>query len=362
MAWPATANVSNIDFFVHFSDIARTQRNTVGRLVESNTRRYGFLLVEGYALMSAASAVEPLRAANLLSGRPLYDLRFVSTGGGWMRSSVSGAFDTEPLGQAGTGFDILFVVAGGDPLAFRDDRLFAWLRRLARSGVALGGISGGAAILAAAGVMTARRFTLHWQHIDALRAMHPDALVERRLFVIDRDRFTCAGGMAPLDMAHALIAKEHGAALARAVSDWFIHTGIRQAEAPQQLDAVQKYGLHHPALVATVELMASHIADPLKLEDLAALSGIGARQLERLAHAELGRSVMQFYRTLRLDKADELLRQSSLPLDEVALATGFAGRSHFSRAFQARFGDSPARRRKRHRPDGAEEEPGPKAS
>ncbi|WP_238719679.1 GlxA family transcriptional regulator [Nitratireductor alexandrii] len=327
---------------------------------DGNTRRYGFLLVDGYALMSAASAVEPLRAANLLSERPLYDMRFVSAAGGWTRSSaLSGAFETEPVADCGTDFDILFVVAGGDPLAFRDDRLFAWLRRLARSGVPLGGISGGAAILAAAGVMTARRFTLHWQHIDALRAMHPEALVERRLFVIDRDRFTCAGGMAPLDMAHALIAKEHGVALARAVSDWFIHTGIRQAEAPQQLDAVQKYGLHHPALIATVELMASHIADPLKLEDLAALSGIGARQLERLAHAELGRSVMQFYRTLRLDKADELLRQSNLPLDEVALATGFVGRSHFSRAFQARFGVSPARRRKRQRLDCAKEEAQP---
>ncbi|TIO73865.1 MAG: AraC family transcriptional regulator, partial [Mesorhizobium sp.] len=155
-------------------------------------RRYGFLLIEGYALMSAASAVEPLRAANLLSGRIVYDLNFMSAKGGWMRSSVSGAFETEPVSQAGTDFDILFVVAGGNPLTYRDDRILAWLRRLARSGVPLGGISGGAAILAAAGVMSSRRFTIHWQHIDAMREMYPDALIERRLFVIDRDRFTCA--------------------------------------------------------------------------------------------------------------------------------------------------------------------------
>lgn len=311
--------------------------------------RYGFLLIEDYALMSTAAAVEPLRAANLLSERQLYELRFVSASGGWMRSSVLGAFDTEPVSEAGSDFDILFVVAGGNPLAYRDNSVLGWLRHLARSGIPLGGISGGAAILAAANVMLSRRFTIHWQHIDAMREMYPEALIERRLFVIDRDRVTCAGGMAPLDMAHALIASEHGVTLARAVSDWFIHTGIRQAEAPQQLDPARKYDLHHPALIAMVELMTSHIADPLKLEDLAQLSGVGARQLERLAKRQLGQSVMQFYRMLRLETADQILRQSSLPLVEVALATGFSNRSHFSRAFQDHFGAGPAIRRSQRR-------------
>lgn len=312
-------------------------------------QRYGFLLIEGYALMSAASAVEPLRAANLLSERRLYDLSFVSDQGGWMRSSVSGAFETEAVSEAGNDFDILFVVAGGNPLSYRDDRILGWLRRLARSGVPLGGISGGAAVLAAAGVMSSRRFTIHWQHIDAMREIYPEALIERRLFVIDRDRFTCAGGMAPLDMAHALIASDHGVDLARAVSDWFIHTGIRRAEAPQQLDPARMYDLHHPALVAMVDLMTNHIADPLKLEDLAHLSGVGARQLARLTKDHLGQSLMQFYRSLRLQKAAEILQQSNLPLVEVALATGFSDRSHFSRVFQAHFGVGPANQRKQRR-------------
>ncbi|TIT58800.1 MAG: helix-turn-helix domain-containing protein, partial [Mesorhizobium sp.] len=98
----------------------------------------------------------------------------------------------------------------------------------------------------------------------------------------------------------------------------------------QQLDPIRRYDLRHPALVAMVELMTSHIADPLKLGDLVHLSGIGMRQLERLATEQLGQSVMQFYRSLRLEKADEILQQSNLPLVEVALATGFSNRSHFS--------------------------------
>lgn len=309
------------------------------------TARYGFLLLQDYALMSTASAIEPLRAANLLSGQSLYELQFLSLEGGWMRSSGAGAFETQPIASAGEAFDIVFVVAGGDPLSQRNERVLGFIRRLARRGVPLGGISGGAAILAAAGVMASRRFTIHWQHIDATRETYPDALIERRLFVIDRDRFTCAGGMAPLDMMHALIAADHGLALARSVSDWFIHTGIREAGAPQQIDPEHKYDLRHPALVAMVDLMTSHLADPLRLEDLGQLCGIGPRQLERLAQAQLGQSVMQFYRHLRLDKANELLSQSSLPLSEVALATGFTSRSHFSRAFRSEFGVSPSERR-----------------
>lgn len=310
--------------------------------------RYGFLLLPDYALMSTASAVEPLRAANLLGGSRLYEMRFLSLAGGWMRSSVDGGFETASILEAGEDFDILFVVAGGDPLAREHPpAVLAFLRRLARRGVALGGISGGAAILAAAGVMTARRYTVHWQHLDAMRETYPGAWIERRLFVIDRDRFTCAGGMAPLDMMHALIAAQHGKALARLVSDWFIHTGIRAAEAPQQLDPARKYDLHHPALIAMVELMESHLADPLNLEDLGHLCGITPRQMERLSRAQLGESVMAFYRRMRLEKAEELLTQSALPLAQIAQSTGFASRSHFSRAFRAQFGTTPAARRGR---------------
>lgn len=317
----------------------------MSRIADGRSLRYGFLLMPDYALMSAASATEPLRAANLLSARPLYDLQFLSVEGGWMRSSVEGAFLTRSIGEAGEDFDILFVVAGGDPMSQRDGRALAFLRRLSRRGVSLGGISGGAAILAAAGLLRSRRFTIHWQHIDAMRETYPGALIERRLFVIDRDRFTCAGGMAPLDMMHALIAAQHGSELARSVSDWFIHTGIREAGDPQQLDPARKYDLSHPALVAMVELMSSHLADPLTLEDLGQLCGIVPRQLERLSQAQLGISVMRFYRQLRLDKANELLTQSGLPLPEIVLATGFASRSHFTRAFRDRFGVTPSARR-----------------
>ena len=125
-------------------------------MIGRNEKAIGLVLVGGYALMPATSAIEPLRAANLLSGRSLYRTRLFSQEGGWIASSCGGAFETEPLSSATGDLDILFVVAGGDPLAQPGSALLSHLRALSVRGVPLGGISGGAVFLAKAGVMQNR--------------------------------------------------------------------------------------------------------------------------------------------------------------------------------------------------------------
>lgn len=310
----------------------------------------GFLLLPGYAMMSLASAIEPLRAANQLGRDQRYRLRFLGAEGGFVASSVGGGFDCTALRDAAPDLDLLFVVAGGDPMLHDGPALVHGLRRLDRRGVSLGGISGGAAVLARHGLMGGRRFTVHWTHIEELQELDPALLIERALYVIDRDRYSCAGGVAAFDMMHALIASQHGAAFAHEVSDWFIHTRMRTATEPQQLDPARRYDLHHPRLEAAVRLMATHIADPLSLAQLAALSGCSARQLQRRFADRFGTTVSDFYRNLRLEKADELLRHSALPLSEIAQLTGFATAQHFSRCFHAHFGAPPARRRRQGPP------------
>lgn len=309
----------------------------------------GFILTPGYALMSASTAVEPLRAANHLAGKPLYRFSFHSVAGGFAASTCGGGFDTMPLSasvrRGGEKLDLAFVVAGGNPMLYEDAALVAGLRGLEAMRIPLGGISGGAAILAKAGLMAGRRFTVHWEHIDPLAEYGPDLLIERALYVIDRDRYTCAGGVAALDMMCALIARAHGSAFARSVSDWFIHPRLRTADEPQQEPAAQRFDLHHPMLAAAVELMASHLADPLSPEQLAALSGGSARQLQRLFSSRFGLSMMAFYRDLRLAKADALLKQSALSVLDIALVTGFSSAAHFTRCFTAKYGMPPSRRR-----------------
>ncbi|TPE51718.1 GlxA family transcriptional regulator [Amaricoccus solimangrovi] len=308
-------------------------------------RRIGFILTPDYALMSLATAVEPLRAANHLAERALYETLFFSARGGFAPSTCGGGFESRPLAEAGAGLDLVFLVAGGNPMLFEDPAVIRRLRWLRARGIPLGGISGGSAILARAGLMAGRRFTVHWRHIDVLADFSAELMIERALYVIDRDRYSCAGGVAALDMMCALIAQEHGAPFARAVSDWFIHPRVRTANEPQRAGPGERFDLRHPVLEAAVGLMTSHLADPLSPAQLATLTGVSQRQLQRLFGAHLGQSITAFYRDLRLDKADELLMQSALPVIEIAASTGFASAAHFSRCYARRFGLPPRARR-----------------
>jgi len=306
------------------------------------TRRIGILLIEGFAMMSYASLVEPMRAANLLGRRTLYDPIHIGLTSAPVASS--GAASVTPQARVGDALklDYLFVVAGGDPTGFSHPPTFAWLSRMARAGVRLGGVSGGPIILALAGLMAGRRMTVHWEHAAALAEISPHLLLDRTLYVIDRDRVTCAGGTAPMDLMHALITRHHGAPFARLVSDWFMHTEIRPSVGPQRSGLVERVGSTNAAILDAVRAMEAKVADPLTLDDLARVAGLSPRQLNRLFREKLGRSTMRYYRDLRLDKAQSLLRNSPLSLTEVALATGFASSSHFSRVYAESFGQPPS--------------------
>lgn len=309
--------------------------------------RIGLLLIDGFALMSYASVVEPLRAANLLAPSVLYNVINLPASGDIAQSSSG--IRIERSGNIGSDvdFDLLLVIAGGDPTTFRNEKVLNWLKQLAGRGVRLGGVSGGPVILAAAGLLFGRRITVHFEHAEALAELDPDLMIERSLYVVDRDRVTCAGGTAPLDLMHALMAEHHGAAFARRVSDWFMHTEIRPSGGPQRAGLVERFGTTNQAIIDAIEIMENRLADLLSLDDIARFVGVSKRQLNRLFRDKLEKTTMAFYRDLRLEKARSLLVSSSLSMTQIALATGFSSSAHFSKAHAERFGVSPSTVRRR---------------
>jgi len=302
----------------------------------------GLLLVPGFALMSYACVVEPLRAANLIAGRELYRWVHISAHESVVTASCGATVPcTARVGDVEK-LDLLLVCAGGDPAAFNDRATFAWLRRLAVRGTRIGGVSGGPFILAKARVMDGVQMTIHWQHAPAVMEAHPEILLTRSLFIIDRNRLTCAGGTAPLDMMHTLIAERHGAELARKVSDWFLHTEIRPAKGAQRASVVERYGVHDPHLVAALELMERHPGEPLRRSETARRIGLSTRQLDRLFSAKLKRSYQNHYRRVRVERARELLRHSVASVTDIAVACGFSSASHFTRAYRESYGVVPS--------------------
>jgi transcriptional regulator GlxA family with amidase domain len=224
----------------------------------------GFLLVPGFALMSYASAVEPLRAANQLAGKKLYSWWHTAPGDKpAIASNGAAVLPDFRFGSDVGSLDLMLVCAGGNPATFRDRRTFAWLRRLAGRGVTIGGISGGPFILAKAGLLAGRRCTVHWEHMPALQEAFPGIMLTRSLFELDGDRITCSGGVAALDMMVALITRDHGYELGAAVSDWLLHTDVRQGARPQRMDLRFRLGVADEKLLKVLKAMESHIETPL---------------------------------------------------------------------------------------------------
>ena len=315
---------------------------------QNSPQTIGFLLVPGFALMSYAAAIEPLRAANLLSGKELYRWWHAAPGGEPVMASNGVAIITDCGTDKHRTADMMFVCAGGNPATFDDRSVFGWLRRLARKGVAIGGISGGPYIVAKAGLLDQRRATLHWEHLPAFREAFPDIEVVPSLFEIDGNRITCSGGISALDMMVALIERDHGRQLAASVGDWFLHTHIREGMGPQRMDLRYRFGVADETLIGVLRSMEMSLETPHPRATLAREAGISLRQLERLFEHHLGRGIHRHYRFLRLERARQLLRETTLPVLDVALATGFASSSQFARAYRRAFGEAPSATRSTH--------------
>src|SRR4249920_2147565 len=310
--------------------------------VQASAQSVGFLLVPGFALMSYAAAIEPLRAANLLSGQELYRWWHAAPRGKPVMASNGVAIITDCGTDKDRTADMVFVCAGGNPATFDDKSVFAWLRRLARRGVAIGGISGGPYLLAKAGLLDERRATLHWEHLPAFREAFPDVAVVPSLFEIDGNRITCSGGISALDMMVALIERDHGRQLAAAVGDWFLHTHIREGMGPQRMDLRLRLGIADEKLLRVLRRMEESVEAPQPRAELALLAGVSVRQLERLFRRHLGHGIHRQYSSMRLERARQLLRETTLPVLDVAIATGFSSSSQLARACKRTFGETPS--------------------
>ncbi|WP_298851960.1 GlxA family transcriptional regulator [uncultured Sphingomonas sp.] len=310
-------------------------------------RTLGLLLVNQFALMAYASVVEAYRAANALSGRTLYRWSHVSVDGGPCQAS-NGATILPDL-AVGDPFacDALFVFAGGDPTLFDDADTFGWLRQMAARGAVMIGVSGGAYVLARAGLLENRRATVHWEYREAFVEAFPSTICEPGLFVFDGRRVTCAGGMAGMDLAIELIERDHGHALAVAVSDWFIRPEARLADRPQRQSLSERYGVSNQRVLRALAEMEGRIEEPVSRQRLAAVAGVGIRQLERLFRAETGNGLRETYLRVRLAHAERLLRNTGLNMTAIAFACGFANTSHFSRSYRQHFGRPPSHERVR---------------
>jgi transcriptional regulator GlxA family with amidase domain len=309
------------------------------------TLRWGILVLPQFPLLAYSAIVDSLRVANAVTGADLYRWATISAAGAFVEASCGTRFRADHLADDAPSVDRILVVSGVQAQEFSSPAALAWIRREMRRGASLGAVSDGAFLLARAGLLEGYRCTVHWVVQSSFREAFPEIDLSRELFVIDRDRFTAAGGVGTLDMMLRIYEMDHGAEIASAVSEWFVHSRIREAGDRELLSIRLRTGVRDERVLKAVAAMEHAIEEPLDARTLASGVGVSIDTLERAFKRELGQSAMQYYRMLRLRRARDLVEGSALRIGEIALACGFSDSSGFARAYRAHFGVSPREHR-----------------
>jgi transcriptional regulator GlxA family with amidase domain len=305
----------------------------------------GFLLLKNYTLVSLATAVEPLRMANLLAATRFYSWMMITQDGNPVAASdgiliiPDWAIDSAPK------MDLLIVVGGEDVANSFTPEQLRWLRKLDKEGVRLGGVCTGAYVLAEAKLLDGCECSVHWDCMPALLERHPRVICNNHLFTVDQQRFTCSGGIAPLDMMLHIIRSDHGSSLAKEISEMFILDRIRDQTDNQKVPHKYVGGITPAKLIEATTLMEANIEEPIPLKELAGLLDTSRRQMERLFKKHLDCSPSRYYLRMRLYRARQLLKQTALSTIEIASMCGFISTPHFSKCYRSHFDVPPTEER-----------------
>jgi AraC family transcriptional regulator, glycine betaine-responsive activator len=308
-------------------------------------RRFVFLLLDRFTMLSFASAVEPLRIANRVVGQQIYSWALVGEGGQYATCSNGASFKLDMGLDEIDRDDTLLVCGGIDVQKSTTKPVLNWLRREARRGVTIGGLCTGSYALAKAGLLDGKKATIHWENQDGFLEEFDEVNLTKSVFVMDGNRWSTAGGTSSLDLMLKVIAAAQGEDVANTVADQLIYSTPRTDQDTQRLSIPTRIGVRHPKLSQVIQMMEGNIEDPMSPAELAEEVGMSTRQLERLFRRYLNRSPKRYYMELRLQKARNLLMQTDMSVINVALACGFASPSHFSKCYRSHYNTTPYRER-----------------
>ena len=315
-----------------------------GRDINENTEKIGILIIDGYPIIPFSCVVDSLRAANRLSQCALFEWEYYAADSNPVAASCGIVIPTRLLSEA-SDLETLFIVAPNTAQNFDDAGTLKKLKALDRQKVNLGSASSGSFLLARAGLLDDCRCTIHWENIPVFKELYPQLDVAFTLYEIGERRFTCSGGTAALDMMLKLIENQYGRQLAQDISQQFQHDRIRTEIDSQQMADRMDLAMSAPKLIDVINLMESNIEVTLSLPSIAEQCNLSLRQIERLFHKYRSVTPSQYYLSLRLMHAKQLLLNTNRSVIDVSIATGFETQSYFTACYRKFYGSSPRNHR-----------------
>lgn len=317
----------------------------MSKSTSTSLTHFAFMPLNNFTMLAFSNAIEVLRMANYLEGKTLYRWSIISPDGRPVVAS-NGLSVTTVRADQNTAADVVFVCGGTEIAAAVNADTLDLLKHLATQEMTLGSLCTGALALAEAGLLDGYTCATHWENLSAMKRSYPAITFSPDLFVVDRDRITCTGGIAPLYMMLNLISSQVGKTTIAAIADQFILEHVRDHKDQQRVPLTVRMTSARPAMVEVVSLMEANIEEPLSLDELAQLSNSSPRQLQRMFKEHMGMSPTHYYLTLRLRKARELLRQTDMSILSITVACGFQSACHFSKTYREIFSVAPSTERR----------------
>lgn len=303
---------------------------------ENRPLKTAVLVLDESNTLSFAAAVDPMRAANRLAGRPVFDWDYVNAAGDLPMLTSGLTVPSFPLARL-MDCDLLLVVAGFQLARHATPSLLSGLRRIAATGAMIAGVDGGPWLMAEAGLLDGHPATTHWEDLENFSARFPDIDCRTDRFTVSEGRMTSGGATPAVEMMLHILTARHGAGFSSRVAGLFLYDGPGTPARPQS-----RLGNHkHNALTAKANaIMEAALDEPLALAEIADTLGTSPRSLQQQFRLRLNTTPQDHYLQLRLAEARRLVTDTDLPLMEVAQATGFTSQSSFARAFRTAHGTS----------------------
>tara|TARA_B110000971_G_scaffold219173_1_gene259669 strand:- start:1478 stop:2416 length:939 start_codon:yes stop_codon:yes gene_type:complete len=286
------------------------------------------LLFSNFSNHCLANILEPLRAANDLSGRLNYSWKIVTLDGLEVSSS-SGLRLGADARLSDAGGDILMVMPSYEFLAHATVTTSRALRAAAKRFTTLAGLDTGSWLLAEAGLLDGHQATIHWDEIDRFSERFFEVHVQKEAVVFDRRRASCGGASTAFEMALQLIGEAHGPTLRMRVENLFM--GAYSEQPDPQVGIVPR----------ALQLMRTNLEEPLLISDIAARLGRSQRHLEIQVRAKMGANPQVIYRRMRLALAHSLAVEAQVSVAEIAVRCGYQDASAMTRAFRVEFETTP---------------------
>ncbi len=321
------------------------------------------LVYEGCQSLDAVGPFEVFAGANLAANQhfapgPRYEQKLVSIDGASVTTESGLELVTTPIDELKGRPDTLLIAGGfGVFDAFTEPAIIEWLKETGALVPRLVTVCTGTFLAAQAGLLDGQRVATHWARARRLQEQFPELDVDAdALFLESGDVWTSAGVTAGMDLALALVERDHSPKVAQVVARWLVlHLrrpgGQSQFAAPVWFEPSRIDAVRHAQ-----QIIAGDPTADLSANKLAASVGISARHLTRLFQAELGVTPARYVERIRVERARDLLDHSSHSVAQIARQSGFKTAETMRRAFHRRLGTSPDDYRQRfalsnHSPD-----------